>query len=131
MATIFNPKSLAKPRGYSNGMMFDAGRVLFVAGQVAWDANEQIVSEDLAEQFEQALRNITDVVREAGGQPSHIGRMTIFVVDCKEYIAKAKEIGTRYRTIMGKHYPAMTLVQVAALLEDGAKVEIEATAILP
>lgn len=131
MATIVNPDSLAAPRGYSNGMILGPGRVLFVAGQVAWDRDSQIVSDDFAEQFGQALRNVVDVVREAGGQPEHVGRLTIYVTDKDVYASKAREVGRFYRELMGKHYPAMALVQVAALHEEGAQVEIEATAVLP
>ncbi|MEZ4335277.1 MAG: RidA family protein [Sandaracinaceae bacterium] len=129
MATIVNPETLAPPRGYSNGMIL-GGRVLFVAGQVGWDV-EMKMAEGLTAQFGKALDNILDVVREAGGGPEHVGRMTIYVVDKDEYVREAKAIGREYRERMGKHFPAMSLVQVAALLEDGARVEIEATAVLP
>jgi enamine deaminase RidA (YjgF/YER057c/UK114 family) len=128
---IVNPDTLAAPRGYSNGMVLGPGRVLFVAGQIGWTREAVVVSDDLADQFEQALRNVLDVVRAAGGTPESVGRFLIFVADKDEYVAKAREIGVRYRALMGKHYPAMALVQVAALLEARAKVEIEATAVLP
>ncbi|MEM9067281.1 MAG: RidA family protein [Myxococcota bacterium] len=131
MATIVNPKTLPPPRGYSNGMLFEGGRMLFVAGQIGMDQNEALVSEDLTAQFRKALENVMDVVREAGGGPEHVGRFTIYVTDKREYIAKTKAIGEAYRAVMGKHFPAMALVQVADLLLDGAKVEIEATAVLP
>lgn len=131
MATIVNPDSLAPPRGYSNGMVLGGGRMLFVAGQIGWDAESRIVSDDFAAQFAQALDNVLDVVREAGGAPEHIGRFTIFVTDKKTYLAAAKAVGVAYRERMGKHYPAMSLVEVADLLEEGALVEIEATAVLP
>ncbi|MFO0712269.1 MAG: RidA family protein [Sandaracinus sp.] len=125
-----NPDTLAAPRGYSNGMIFPAGgRVLFVAGQVGWD-REMRMSEGLTAQFDLALRNVLDVVRAAGGSPESIGRFTIYVVDKDDYSAKVKEIGRVYRATMGKHFPAMALVQVAALLEPGALVEIEATAVI-
>lgn len=131
MATIVNPESLAPPRGYSNGIVLGPGRVLFVAGQIGWDREGQVVSEDLAAQFHQALRNVLDVVREAGGEPAHVGRLTIYVTDKRAYLAKTREIGRAYRELMGKHFPAMALVQVADLLEEGAQVEIEATAVIP
>jgi len=131
MATIVNPDSLAAPRGYSNGVVLPAGRVLFVAGQVGWNREAQIVADDMPAQFEQALRNIVDVVTAAGGAPEHIGRMTIYVTDKQKYIDSTRAIGEAYRRLIGRHYPAMTLVQVAALLEEGALVEIEATAVLP
>lgn len=130
-AEVVNPASLAAPRGYSNGLLLGPGRTLFVAGQIGWDANEQLVSEELTGQFAQALDNVLAVVREAGGAPEHIGRFTIYVTDKREYLREAKAIGVAYRERMGKHFPAMALVQVADLLLDGAKVEIEATAVLP
>jgi enamine deaminase RidA (YjgF/YER057c/UK114 family) len=132
MADVFNPDTLAAPRGYSNGLLFPAGgRLLFVAGQIGWDRSEKLVSPDVAPQFEQALRNVLDVVRAAGGGPEHVGRLTIYVTDKHAYIAARKAIGQAYREQMGRAYPAMALVQVAALLEDGALVEIEGTAVIP
>ncbi|MBZ0118974.1 MAG: RidA family protein [Sandaracinaceae bacterium] len=131
MPTVIQPSSLATPRGYSNGLLYPSGRVLFVAGQVGWDAKCRLVSPELAEQFAQALDNILAVVREAGGGPEHVGRLTIYVTDKKRYLAVTRAIGVAYRERFGKHYPAMSLVQVADLLEDGALVEIEATAVLP
>ena len=127
-----NPAELGAPRGYSNGMLTPPGaRLLFVAGQVGWDGNQEIVGESFAEQFGQALANVVTVVREAGGRPEHLARLTIYVVDHHDYLAALGEIGTVYRAIMGRHYPAMALVEVKALLEPGAKVEIEGTAALP
>jgi len=124
-----NPDTLAPPRGYSNGVLMRAGTaVLFVAGQIGWDAEKQLVSDSIAEQFDQALGNVLAVVGAAGSAPEAIGRLTIFVTRLEEYVAEMKEIGRRYRARMGQHYPAMTLVEVKALLEPGAKVEIEATA---
>lgn len=131
MATVVDPESLAPARGFSHGMILEGGRILFVAGQVGWDREAKIVSTDFTAQFEQALRNVMDVVREAGGAPAHVGRLTIYVTDKKAYIAAAKEIGRAYRELMGKHFPAMALVEVQDLLEEGALVEIEATAVLP
>jgi len=130
VATIIDPDTLAPPRGYSNGMLFESGRLLFIAGQVGWD-REMKVADGLTAQFGLALDNVLDVVREAGGAPEHIGRMTIFVADKDEYTREVRSIGREYRERMGKHFPAMSLVQVAALLEEGALVEIEATAVLP
>ena len=126
-----NPASLAKPRGYSNGVSFPNGRILFVAGQIGWDENEKLVATDVAGQFAKALQNVLDVVRLAGGSAEHIGRLTIYVTDKRAYAAARPAIGEAYRAIMGKIFPAMALVQVADLLEDGALVEIEATAVLP
>jgi enamine deaminase RidA (YjgF/YER057c/UK114 family) len=107
------------------------GRLLFVAGQVGWDAGQEIVSEEFAVQFGQAMRNVVAVVREAGGEPQHLASMTIFVVDHREYQAELSAVGAAYREVMGKHFPAIALVEVQALLETGAKVEIQATAVLP
>jgi enamine deaminase RidA (YjgF/YER057c/UK114 family) len=124
-----NPPTLAPPRGYSHGMIGE-GRILFVAGQVGWDTHAELVSDQFVEQFDQALANVLTVVAAAGGSASALGRLTIYVVNKSEYLAAMKEIGARYRARMGTHYPAMTLVEVKSLLEPGALVEIEATAIL-
>ncbi len=127
-----NPEELAAPKGYSNGMLAPAGaRMLFVAGQIGWDADARLVSERFSEQFRQALSNVMSVVRAAGGSASDLGRLTIYVVDRHEYLAQIKEVGAAYREVVGRHYPAMALVEVNALLEPGAKVEIEATAAVP
>lgn len=126
------PSGWARPRGCSHGMLVTgAGTTLHVAGQVAWDAEQKLVGRgDFAAQFAQALRNVVEVVRAAGGRPEHVVSMTIYVADKRQYLAARQEIGARWREIMGKHYPAMSLVQVADLLEDGALVEIEAVAAL-
>jgi len=126
-----NPESLAPPRGYSNGVAYPAGRILFVAGQIGWDKDANLVSDDFVPQFRQALCNVVDVVREAGGEPKHLGQLTIFVTDKKQYLAALKDVGAAYRELMGKHYPAMALVEVADLLERNALVEIQATAVIP
>src|SRR5438874_7710025 len=129
--TFINPESLGAPRGYSNGVLAEAGgRLLFIAGQVAWDQEQQIVSDDLVEQFDRALANVIAVVAEAGGDPNRIARLVLYVTDKNEYRERMKEIGERYRARMGKHFPAMVLVEVAGLLEDRAKIEIEGTALL-
>jgi enamine deaminase RidA (YjgF/YER057c/UK114 family) len=128
--TIINPASLAEPRGYNNGLLFEGGRLLFVAGQIGWDRERRIISDDFADQFALALENVLAVVREAGGDAASIARLLIFVTDKKEYISRLKDVGAAYRHIMGKHFPAMSLVEVSALLEDLAKVEIEAIAII-
>ena len=106
------------------------GRLLFIAGQVAWDQEQQIVSDDLVEQFDRALANVITVVTEAGGNASQIARLVLYVTDKNEYRERMKEIGERYRARMGKHFPAMVLVEVAGLLEDRAQIEIEGTAII-
>ena len=128
---VINPPTLGRPSGYANGVLTPPGvRVLFVAGQIGWDERQRLVSEDFVAQFDRALRNVLAVVAEAGGAPGSIGRMTVYVTDKREYLARRAEIGAAWREHLGRHYPAMTLVEVKALLEDGAKVEIEATAVL-
>jgi enamine deaminase RidA (YjgF/YER057c/UK114 family) len=127
--TIINPPGLAPPRGYAHGTM-GAGAVLFVAGQIGWNRRAEIVSDRFVEQFDQAIANVLEVVAAAGGSAESVARLTIFVIDKGEYLSSTKEIGERYRIRMGKHFPAMTLVEVKGLLEPGARVEIEATAII-
>ncbi len=129
MLTPIEPEGWPKPRGYSNGMLGE-GRVLLVGGMVGWDAEQRFPGSFVA-QCRQALENIMAVVREAGGGPEHIGRLTWYVTDMSEYRASLTELGPAYRDVMGRHFPAMALVQVAALVEPEARVEIEATAILP
>ncbi len=129
--TFINPELLGAPRGYSNGVLTEAGgRLLFIAGQVAWNRQQQIVSDDLVEQFDRALANLIAVVCEARGTPEQIARLIIYVTDKDEYKRRMKEIGERYRARMGKHFPAMVLVEVKSLLENGAKIEIEGMAVL-
>lgn len=130
MSRIIQPDGWKRPRGYSNGIAA-RGEQIFVAGQIGWNEREEIVSADFAEQTAQALRNVVAVLRTAGAEPEHLVRLTWYVTDKREYAACSKAIGQAYREILGSVYPAMTLVQVADLLEDGAKVEIEATAIVP
>jgi enamine deaminase RidA (YjgF/YER057c/UK114 family) len=128
--TLINPESLGAPHGYANGVMTEGGRLLFVAGQIAWNEKQQIVSAGLVEQFDRALANVIAVVNEAGGKPEHIARLVIYVTDKSEYRERMKEIGERYRARMGKHFPAMVLVEVSGLLEDSARIEIEGIAVL-
>ena len=129
--TFINPESLGAPRGYANGVLAEAGgRLLFIAGQIGWDEQQQIVGDDLVEQFDRSLANVIAVVTEAGGTPEHVARLIIYVTDKAEYRARMKDIGERYRTRMGKHFPAMVLVEVKSLLEDRAKIEIEGIAVL-
>jgi enamine deaminase RidA (YjgF/YER057c/UK114 family) len=127
---IINPEALGQPRGYSNGVLFEQGSILFVAGQIGWDRESRIVSDGFAEQFAQALENVLAVVRNAGGGPENIGRLLIFVTDKDEYSASRRDVGAAYRQLMGTHFPAMTLVEVSSLLEPLAKVEIEALAVI-
>ena len=132
MFKLINPESLGAPSGYANGVLTDAGgKLLFIAGQVAWDRDHRIVSDDFVEQFDKALENVIAVLAAAGGLPNHVVRLVIYVTDKNEYRARAREVGERYQKHLGKHYPAMVLVQVAALLEDAAKVEIEGMAVIP
>jgi enamine deaminase RidA (YjgF/YER057c/UK114 family) len=129
---FINPESFGAPRGYSNGVLTKpAGRLLFIAGQIGWDEKQQIVSDSLVEQFDRALANVITVVTEAGGNPDQIARLIIYVTDKNEYKKRGKEIGERYRARMGKHFPAMVLVEVKSLLEDRAQIEIEGIAVLP
>ncbi|SRR6266436_3644544 len=128
--TFINPESLGAPHGYSNGVLTEGGRLLFISGQIAWDQQQQIVSADLVDQFDRALANVIEVVTEAGGGPQQIVRLLIYVTDRNEYRKRLKEIGGRYRSRMGKHFPAMVLVEVAGLLEDRAQIEIEGIAVL-
>ena len=130
--TVINPESLGAPSGYSNGLLAEpGGRLLFIAGQIAWNNRHEIVSDDFVEQFDTALGNVIAVVNEAGGNSSDIARLIIYVTDKNEYRERTSEVGGRYRKHMGKHFPAMVLVQVAGLLDDAAKVEIEGIAVLP
>jgi enamine deaminase RidA (YjgF/YER057c/UK114 family) len=130
MSRVLQPPGWAKPRGYSNGVEC-SGRMVFIAGQVGWDAEGRFRAADFAGQTRQALRNVIAVLAEAGGKPEHIVRMTWYVVDKREYLAALESVGTIYQEIIGRHYPAMTALEVSALIEDEARVEIEATAVLP
>ena len=125
-----HPSGWKKASGYANGILAE-GRMVFVGGQVGWTGEQVFEARDIAGQTRQTLQNIVDVLAEAGGKPEHIVRMTWYVVSKKDYLANLKGIGEAYRAVMGKHYPAMAMVQVVALIEDEAQVEIEATAVLP
>lgn len=127
---ILQPPEWARPRGYANGIAA-RGTHVFVAGQIGWDANCQFHSDDMVAQTSQALQNIVAVLAQAGAQPHHIVRMTWYVTSKEEYLANGKALGKVYREWMGVHYPVMTAVQVVALMEDRAKVEIEVTAVIP
>ncbi len=127
---ILQPAGWARPRGYSNGIAA-RGRTVCVSGMIGWDAQGQFHTDDFAGQTRQALQNIVEVLAEAGARPEHIVRMTWYVLDKKEYVGAYKEIGVAYRELIGKHFPTMTAVQVAGLIEDRARLEIEVTAIVP
>ena len=124
-----NPSSLARPRGYSHGMK-GSGEVLFVAGQIGWDGEGRMVSADFVAQFAQALDNVLAVVAAAGGTAASVARLVLYVTDKREYRSRQREVGEAWRRRMGKHFPAMALVEVRGLLEDDAKVELEAVALL-
>jgi enamine deaminase RidA (YjgF/YER057c/UK114 family) len=130
---VIQPDGWARPKGYSNGTLAPAGaRILFVAGQVAWDEEERLVGEgDFVAQFGQALRNVVAVVKKAGGEPEDIARLTIFVTDREAYLSRQAELGAVYRAVLGRHFPAMALLHIAGLVEDGALLEIEGTAAIP
>lgn len=127
---IVQPAHFARPRGYSNGIVAQ-GRTLYIAGQIGWEPDGSFASDELAPQFARALDNVLDVVRAAGGSPEDIVRMTVYVTDLPAYRGSVAEIGAAWRAKLGKHFPAMALVGVAGLVEPRAKVEIEATAVLP
>src|SRR5471032_2242709 len=127
---FLQPPGWARPRGYSNGVAA-SGRMVCVSGMIGWDSQGVFHTDDFAGQVRQALQNIVEVLVEAGGRPEHIVRMTWYVLDKKEYVGAYKEVGAAYREIIGAHYPAMTAVQVVALVEDRARVEIEVTAVVP
>ena len=126
---IVQPKNWAAPKGYANGVVAQ-GRQVFIAGQVGWNGQAKFESDDFVAQVEQALKNIVDVLAAAGGEPRHLVRLTWYVTDKTEYVARQEEIGEAYRRTIGRHFPAMTLVVVAGLLEPRAKVEIEGTAVI-
>ena len=125
------PEGWAAPIGYANGIEVDAGRIVFVAGQVGWDEQQKFQSEEIAPQFDQALRNIVAVLAEAGAEPQHICRMTAYCCDKPAYMAARRELGAIWRKHMGTHYPAMSMIFVSDLLDNPGKIELEATAVVP
>jgi len=127
---ILQPAAWPRPRGYANGIAAH-GTQLFLAGQIGWDAHQQLVGTDVVSQTAQALRNVLAILAEAGGRPEHVVRLTWYLTDLDGYRAAGREIGAVYRELMGTHYPAMSAVQVAGLVEPGAVVEIECTAVIP
>jgi len=129
---ILYPQGWSPPVGYSNGISVSAaGRVVFIAGQVGWDADQHFQSEDLVPQFEQALKNILSILAEAGGKPIHICRLTAYCIDKRAYLAGRRELGRVWKMLMGNHYPVMSMIFVADLLDTPAKIELEATAVVP
>jgi enamine deaminase RidA (YjgF/YER057c/UK114 family) len=127
---VLHPPNWLPPVGYANGVSVAAGRIVFIAGQVGWDADQHFQSEDLVPQFEQALKNILAILAEAGGRPSHICRLTAFCIDKPAYIAGRRELGRIWKLLIGDHYPAMSMIFVADLLDTPAKIELEATAVI-
>ena len=125
------PEGWAPPIGYANGIAVDAGRIVFVAGQVGWDAQQKFQSEDIVPQFDQALANIVDVLAVAGAKPEHICRMTAYCCDKPAYMAARKQLGAIWRKRIGNHYPAMSMIFVVDLLDNPGKIELEATAVIP
>lgn len=130
MHSILQPKGWAAPMGYSNGIVA-RGRTVFVAGQIGWTAEAKIESDELIDQIRQTLANIVAILAEAGAKPEHITSMTWYLTDKRDYLGKLKKIGEVYREVIGRNFPTMTAVQVAALIEDRAKVEIQAIAVIP
>ena len=128
---VLHPKGWKTPVGYANGISVAAGRIVFIAGQVGWNADERFQSDELVPQFEQALKNILSILREAGGKPAHICRLTAFCIDKPAYLAGRRELGRIWKSLMGNHYPAMSMIFVADLLDTPAKIELEATAVIP
>ena len=125
------PEGWAPPIGYANGIEVQAGRIVFVAGQVGWDAQQKFASEDMAQQFDQALANVLAVLAEAGGGPQHVCRMTAYCCDKPAYLAARPRLGAIWKRRMGRHYPAMSMIFVSDLLDHPGKIELEATAVLP
>jgi enamine deaminase RidA (YjgF/YER057c/UK114 family) len=131
MMKILQPPGWAKPRGFSNGVAVKGGTTVYIAGQVGYTGQGEWREKGFAGQFRQALQNILAVLAEAGGRPEHLVRLTWYVLDKQEYLGAVREVGAAYRELMGRHYPAMAVVQVSALVEDAARLEIEATAVIP
>jgi enamine deaminase RidA (YjgF/YER057c/UK114 family) len=131
MMQILQPPGWAKPKGFANGIAVKGGTTVYIAGQVGYTGQGEWRQTSFAGQFRQALANILEVLAQAGGRPEHLVRLTWYVLDKQEYLASLKEVGAAYRELMGRHYPVMAVVQVSALVEDKARLEIEATAVIP
>jgi len=131
MREILMPPGWPAPKGYSNGVCVDAGRMIFVAGMVGWDAEQNFRSDDFVEQFRQALANSVAVLAEGGAGPEHVVRLNLYALDRREYLARRGELGHAYREVMGRNYPPMTFLEVKGLAEERARIEIEITAVLP
>ena len=130
MMTVLQPPGWARAKGFSNGIVAK-GTLVFIAGQIGWTGEGKWEARDFAGQFRQTLKNIVEVLAQAGGKPEHIVRLTWYVIDKQEYLAALKDVGVAYRAVMGRHFPTMAVVQVSGLVEPEAKLEIEATAVIP
>jgi enamine deaminase RidA (YjgF/YER057c/UK114 family) len=128
---VLHPDGWKPPVGYANGITVNAGRIVFIAGQVGWNADQKFHSDQLVPQFEQAMKNILSILAEAGGKPTHICRLTAFCIDKPAYLAGRRELGRIWKSLMGNHFPAMSMIFVADLLDTPAKIELEATAVIP
>ena len=128
---ILQPPGWARPKGFSNGIAVRGGTTVYIAGQVGWNAEERFEQRTFGGQFRQALQNIVAVLAQAGGKPEHLVRLTWYVLDKQEYLASLREVGAAYREVIGRHYPTMAVVQVTGLVESEARLEIEATAVIP
>ena len=131
MMQILQPPGWAKPRGFANGIALKGGTTVYIAGQVGFTGQGEWKEKGFAGQFRQALQNVLDVLAEAGGRPEHVVRLTWYVLDKAEYLGALQDVGTAYRELMGRHYPVMAVLQVSGLVEDAARLEIEATAVIP
>ena len=131
MMNVLQPPSWARPKGFANGIAVKGGTTVYIAGQVGYTGQGEWQAQDFAGQFRQALANILAVLAQAGGRPEHLVRLTWYVLDKQEYLGALKDVGAAYRELMGRHYPVMAVVQVSGLVEDAARLEIEATAVIP
>ena len=131
MMQVLQPPGWARPKGFSNGIAVRGGTTVYIAGQVGWTAEERFEQKSFAGQFRQALANIVAVLAQAGGRPEHLVRLTWYVIDKQEYLSALREVGAAYRELIGRHYPVMAVVQVGGLIEPEARLEIEATAVIP
>ena len=131
MMKILQPPGWTRPKGFANGIAVKGGTTVYIAGQVGFTGEGEWQAKGFAGQFRQAMQNILEVLAQAGGRPEHVVRLTWYVLDKAEYLASLKEVGVAYRELMGRHYPAMAVLQVGALVEDAARLEIEATAVIP
>ena len=128
---VLLPQGWAPPIGYANGIAVAPGRIVFIAGQVGWDAKQRFQSTEIAPQFDQALQNVLAVLAEAGGRPEHICRVTAFCCDKPAYLAARSQLGAIWKRLMGRHYPVMSMIFVSDLLDSPGKIELEATAVVP